>query len=120
MHLLIHLEHELEHCGPIRTRWMYPIERYMKVLKIFLRNKAKPEGSICEGYLMQEAIGFCTEYMKDFSNVNRRVWDDDDDQRVAGEVLEGNGRHFKLSNEERIAIHAYVLQNTSSFDKWHR
>lgn len=25
MHILIHLEHELEHCGSIRTRWMYPI-----------------------------------------------------------------------------------------------
>jgi hypothetical protein len=33
MHLLIHLENELEHCGPVRMRWMYPIERYMKVLK---------------------------------------------------------------------------------------
>ena len=42
MHLLIHLEHELEHFGPIRTRWMYPIELYMKVLKTFVRNKAKP------------------------------------------------------------------------------
>ena len=26
IHLLIHLECELEHCGPVRTRWMYPIE----------------------------------------------------------------------------------------------
>ena len=26
MHILVHLEHELEYCGPIRTRWMYPIE----------------------------------------------------------------------------------------------
>ena len=51
----------------------------MKVLKKFVRNKAKPEGSMCEGYLMQEAIGFYTEYMKDFSSVNRRVWDDDED-----------------------------------------
>ena len=33
MHLLIHLENELEHCGLVRTRWMYPIERYMKGLK---------------------------------------------------------------------------------------
>ena len=33
MHLLVHLEHELEYCGPIRNRWMYPIEQYMKVMK---------------------------------------------------------------------------------------
>ena len=56
--------------------------------------------------------------MKDFSNVNRRVWDDDEDERVSSEVLEVNGHSFKLSNEERDAIHAYVLQNTSSFEKW--
>ena len=92
----------------------------MKVLKKFVRNKEKLEGSMCEGYSMQEPIGFCTEYMKDFSNVNRRVWDDDEDKTVAGEVLEGNVRCFKLSNQERTAIHAYVLQNTSSFDKWCR
>ena len=55
MHLLMHLENDLEHYGPIRMRWMYPIERYMKLLKKFVRNKAKPEGSMCEGYLMQEA-----------------------------------------------------------------
>lgn len=59
MHLLIYLEHELGHCGPIRPRWMYPIERYMKVLKKFFCNNEKTEGIICEGYLMQEAIGFC-------------------------------------------------------------
>ena len=96
MHLLIHLEHELEYCGPIRTRWMYPIERYMNVLKIFVRNKAKPKGNMCEGYSMKEAIGFCTEYIKDFTNVNRHVWDDDEDEIFAGELLEGKGRCMKL------------------------
>ena len=120
MHLIIHIEHELEHCGPIRTRWKYHIEQYMKVLKMFARNKEKPKGSMCEGYLMQEAIGFYTEYMKDFSSVNRCVWDDDEDERVVGEVLEGNGHRFKLSNEETTLIHSYVLQNTSTFDKWRR
>jgi hypothetical protein len=120
MHLLIHIEYELEHCGPVRMRWMYPIERYMKVLKKIVRTREKPEGSMSEGYSMQEVVGFCTEYMKDFKSVNRCVWDDDEDERVAGEVLEGNGRCFKLSHEERSVIHAYVLQNTSSFDKWRR
>ena len=54
--------------------------------------------------------------MKDFSNVNRHVWDDDEDERVVGELLEVNGSHLKLSIKERVAIHAYVLQNTYSFD----
>ena len=96
MHLLIHLEHELEYCGQIKSIWMYPIERYMKILKNSVCNKEKIEGSMCERYLMQEAIGFYTKYMKDFSSVNQRVWDDDDEERVAGEVLEGNEHRFKL------------------------
>jgi hypothetical protein len=32
-HLLYHLVDELNLCGPVATRWMYPIERYMKTLK---------------------------------------------------------------------------------------
>ena len=120
MHLLIHIEYELEHCGPVRTIWMYHIERYMKVFKTTVLIRQKLEGSMSEGYSMQEVVGFCTEYMKDSKSVNRRIWDDDEDERVVGEVLEGNGRCFKLSNKERSVIHAYVLQNTSSFDKWCR
>ena len=58
--------------------------------------------------------------MKDFSSVNRRVCYDDEDERVVGEVLEGDGHCFKLSNEEINLIHAHVLQNTSTFDKWHK
>ena len=54
--------------------------------------------------------------MKDVSNVNRRVWDDEEEERVAGELLKGNEHRFMISNEERIVTHAYVLQNTSSFD----
>jgi len=37
--------------------------------------------------------------MQYFKSVNQRVWDDDEDERVAGEVLEGNGRFFKLSHK---------------------
>ncbi len=96
---------------------MYPIERYMKVLKRIVRTREKPKGSMSEGYSMQEVMGFCPEYMKDFKSGNRRVQVDDVYERVAGEVLEGNGRCYKLSHDEISVIHAYVLYNTSSFDK---
>ena len=92
----------------------------MKVLNKFVHTRAKPEGNMSEGYSMQEAMGFCIEYMKDFKNVNRHVWDDEEDERVVGELLEGNGSQFKISYQERSAIHAFILQNTSSFDMWHK
>jgi hypothetical protein len=32
-HFLVHLIEELDICGPIHVRWMYPMERYLKTLK---------------------------------------------------------------------------------------
>nr|GEV12576.1 hypothetical protein [Tanacetum cinerariifolium] len=52
-------------CGPVYMRWMYPLERYMKKLKNYVRNQAKPEGSIVEGYVSEEALTFCSHYLKD-------------------------------------------------------
>ncbi|GJY31929.1 hypothetical protein Tco_0415424 [Tanacetum coccineum] len=54
----IHLPDEAILGGPIRYRWMFPFERYMKKLKNYVRNKAKPEGSIAEGYVAEEALTF--------------------------------------------------------------
>jgi hypothetical protein len=39
-HLPYHLVQELDLCGPVSTRWMYPVERYMKNLKTYVRNMA--------------------------------------------------------------------------------
>jgi hypothetical protein len=75
-HLLHHLVQELYLCGPVQTRWMYPFERYYKVLKGYVRNLAKPKGSICEGYQVEEALGYVTEYMPAENITSQRVWED--------------------------------------------
>jgi len=49
-HMPNHLMEELFLCGLVHTRWMYPYERYFKTLKRYVRNLAKPEGSISQGY----------------------------------------------------------------------
>ncbi|XP_027933103.1 uncharacterized protein LOC114188698 [Vigna unguiculata] len=38
VHLIIHLVREVRICGPVFLRWMYPIERYMKILKGYVKN----------------------------------------------------------------------------------
>ena len=53
-HLLIHLVEELYICGPVYCRWMYPIERYIKSLKAYVRIYARPEASMAEGYTVTE------------------------------------------------------------------
>jgi hypothetical protein len=50
-HLLYHLVDELDLCGPMATKWMYSIERYMKTLKTYVWNMARLEGSMVEKYI---------------------------------------------------------------------
>ena len=65
VHLPVHLVKQTKLCGPAFLREMWPFERYMGVLKSYVRNRAKPEGSIIEGYTTEEAIEFCVNYMSD-------------------------------------------------------
>ena len=57
-HLPYHIAKELDLCGPVNARWMYPVERYMKVLKNNVRNMARPEACMAEGYLKDECKFF--------------------------------------------------------------
>jgi len=36
-HLSIYLLQQLDICGPVHTHWMYPVERYLKMLKGYIR-----------------------------------------------------------------------------------
>ncbi|GJR75087.1 hypothetical protein Tco_0087452 [Tanacetum coccineum] len=77
IHLVIHLPLEALEGGPIHPRWIFPFERYMKKLKGYVRNKAKPEGSIAEGYVAEEALTFSSHYFRDvtmkFNRPDRNV-----------------------------------------------
>ena len=44
VHLLGHIVDEIKILGPVFLHQMYPFERYMAVLKRYVRNRANPEG----------------------------------------------------------------------------
>nr|GEZ87049.1 hypothetical protein [Tanacetum cinerariifolium] len=67
IYLVIYLPLEALEGGPICPRWMYSFERCMKKLKNYVRNKAKPEGSIAEGYVAEEALTLSSHYFWDVS-----------------------------------------------------
>ena len=48
-YLPYHLVQELDLCGLVSIGWMYPVERYIKTLKSYVRNMARPEASMAEG-----------------------------------------------------------------------
>ena len=45
-HLIVHLVEEISILGPVFLHNMFPFERFMGVLKKYVRNRARPEGSI--------------------------------------------------------------------------
>jgi hypothetical protein len=59
-HLPYHIVEELDMYGPVSTRKMYPVERYMKTLKNYVWNIARPEASMAEGYVKDECNVFIT------------------------------------------------------------
>ena len=88
------------------------MERYMKALNGFVRNKARPEGGMAKGYVLEETLGFCTEYMVEFQSTRRRVWDDKEDDRVADEVPEGSG---SIIYKKWLTLYVFKLMNSIEY-----
>ena len=92
VHLIMHLPQEAILGGPVFMRWMYSFERYMKKLKNYVGNKARPEGSIAEGYIADEALTFCSMYFKDVETRFNRP------ERNADEVIPRSQAEWYIYN----------------------
>ena len=110
-HTLVHLVDELEICGPVGGRWMYPCERYLGTLKSFVRNRAQPEASMAKGYVAEEALGFCTEYLNLHQFTKRHIWEAEEEESQRASVVEGAGRVFNISEAELDRAHNYVIMH---------
>ena len=64
IHLVLHLPEEAILGRPVYMIWMYPFERFLKKFKEYVRNRARLEGSIAEGYVVNEALTFCSMYLE--------------------------------------------------------
>lgn len=119
-HLMIHVVEEVDLCGPVHTRWMYPVERYLKVLKGYVRNKARPEASMAEGYSLNESLGFVSEYLIDIRGKGKRTWELEEDPAVSGIVMEGAVKEVTLELTDVMAMHHYILENEERLAPWYR
>ncbi|KAL5564918.1 hypothetical protein UlMin_028082 [Ulmus minor] len=114
IHLVLHLPEEAILGGPVHMRWMYPFERYLKRLKDYVRNAAKPEGSIAEGYVVDEALTFCSRYFDDVETRFNRPDRNDDGIHPTRQlsVFEsqckplGKQSYVELDNNDRDKIYA--------------
>ncbi|KAL6286413.1 hypothetical protein ACE6H2_010803 [Prunus campanulata] len=89
------------------ARWMYPFERYMKVLKGYVQNRTHPEGCIAERYIAEEAVEFCTEHLSDISTIGVPS-----SQKI-GVSKPLSGCTVSLVDRDLLnQAHLYVLENT--------
>ncbi|XP_028115026.1 uncharacterized protein LOC114312932 [Camellia sinensis] len=113
-HLPIHLAEEAKIAGPVQYRWMYFIERYLMTLKSYMRNRSHPEGSIAQGYLVEECMTFCSRYLHDVeSKLHRPLRNcdvSDNPEILMGRAL-GKGKGFVLDNTTWVQAHRYMLFN---------
>ncbi len=74
VHLLVHVVDEIEMAGTVHCRWMFFLERFMKTLKGFVRQKARPEGSMAEGWIVQESLVYIAEWIAEFDKESPMLW----------------------------------------------
>lgn len=129
LHLCVHLADGVMLGGPVHFRWMYPGERYLHTLKLYVRNKARPEGSIAEGYIVDECMTLCSRYLDDVeTKFNRleRNYDGGDggDKKLfifshRGRSL-GAGKKNNYNVSEREQAHIYALKNCSEVEPFYQ
>ncbi|BBG99224.1 hypothetical protein Prudu_008839 [Prunus dulcis] len=89
------------------ARWMYPFERYMKVLKGYVQNRTRPEGCIAERYIAEEAVEFCTQHLSDVSTVGVPS------SQKMGVSKPLSGCTVSVVDQDLLnQAHLYVLENT--------
>ncbi|GLU11855.1 hypothetical protein SLE2022_285750 [Rubroshorea leprosula] len=128
-HLAIHLPYEARVGGPVQFRWMYPFERLMHCLKLTVKNKQRPEASICESYIMSEITNFISHYLDDgvhstIDNPMRNIvvgFGDNSGLSIFKCVAKRIGSKITrrcLTVEERKAASYYVLMNCEELRGW--
>ncbi|MCO5547670.1 hypothetical protein L7F22_001121 [Adiantum nelumboides] len=119
VHLLVHLVDEVEIAGTVHAQWMFFLERFMKTLKGFVRQRARPKGSMAEGWMVQESCVFISEYLTRSQNNIIELWNIKDDERVVSEVPQGNGVVKRFSEAEQTKVSDYCMMNTDIMQRWY-
>lgn len=90
----------------------------MKVLKGYVRDMSHLEGSMAEGYILDEIMWFGTKYLQEFQHVSRRIWDAQEEEVVARKVLEGAIEKIVFTPSLQDLAHKYVLTNMEIMSSW--
>ncbi|KAK1616890.1 hypothetical protein QYE76_022407 [Lolium multiflorum] len=105
VHLLVHIMDDIVSLGPAFLHNMMPFERMNGVIKGYVRNRSHPDGSIVQGWLTEECISFCTNYL--------------DIEDPVGLPQNKHLRRFEGVGHKngRKELHVHMSGRTSDFDR---
>ena len=86
-HYIVNILHGIEMCGPVQTRRMFIVERYLKVLKKIVKQKAHPEGSKLQKYLFFKSTVYLTELCNELNIEGPQLCDSNQNEKVEGHVF---------------------------------
>ncbi|XP_037428461.1 uncharacterized protein LOC119294365, partial [Triticum dicoccoides] len=110
-HLLVHLVEEIFVLGPVFLHNMFPFERFMGVLKKYVLNRARPEGSIAKGYGNEEVIAFCVDFVPDLKPIG--LPRSRHEGRLSGKGTIGRKSTICMDGHSLTEAHHTVLTNSS-------
>ncbi|PKA59464.1 hypothetical protein AXF42_Ash016488 [Apostasia shenzhenica] len=130
MHLPIHLATEAMIAGPAQFRWIFLIEQQLGVLKNLIRNRARPEASVAEGFFALECMDLCARYLHSVETKYNRLERNDDEscQKFSGKLFVflqsrrpiGVGKVRLLDDFEWEQAHSYILKNTDEVQPYYQ
>ena len=79
----------------------------MKILKVYVINRSRPEGCIIESYIVEEAMEFCSDYLSGVSSVGACL------SQIETEFSTGGRGSIisEITRDDRDKAHRLVLQN---------
>ena len=112
VHLVVHLPDEALLRGPVQYGWMQPIERRLGTFKGYVRNKARPEGSIAEAYIATEALTFYSKYIETANQLSKEEGEDNPGLNVFDYSVQVTGKSRQEDKPKDLdKMVCYVLNN---------
>src|SRR4051812_7875257 len=109
--VFVHLVDEIVILGPVFLHNMFPFERFMRVLNKYVRNRARPEGSISMVHQTEDVIGFCVDLIPGLKKIGLpQSWYEG---RLTGKGTLGKDSIICRDGHSWSKAHYTVLQNST-------
>ena len=90
----------------------------MKTLKGFVRQRARPEGSMAKGWLVQESLVYISKFLGQREPCMPILWHNNEDDRMTSEVPQGKGKICLMDQNQEEKVNRFCMLNHLSMEKW--